>query len=362
MVNTRKKSYVPPVNESGDPDSQAPGYQSDSSTSSTTRRLTRRSVGVVATEVPQTVSTPIRRSRRLSNSSVESVHVDTPKPAATVRRRTSRTNRGAASDSETEGDVELSKRRKIIENADSLGAITEEKTEIENTTAVAKPETSKDEDLEIVFETSISARKIEEPAKPVTPSPEDKEIQKIEKLAAEKEEDDCCVIEEIDLEDGEEVFATPEAEENITINVQTEEKSILVSAQEQDIVEAVQSVVEITSAALAINKSSPVSAQSQDKIETVKKPSQSDVEMTVAEDSSTLSHVEDNAPEVQAISMATIENSAITTVVEPAINQVNDNITTKVVKKVTKKALTINERLAKLAENKTPVIITPTGN
>ena len=345
MVNTRKKSYVPPVNESGEPDSQAPGYQSDSSTSSTTRRLTRRSVGVAATEAPQTVSTPIRRSRRLSNSSVESVHADTPKPAATVRRRTSRTNRGAASDSETEGDVELSKRRKIIENADSLGAITEEKTETENTTAVAKPETSKDEDedLEIVFETSIPARKIEEPAKPVTPSPEDKEIQKIEKLAAEKEEDDCCVIEEIDLEDGEEVFATPEAEENITV-------------------EAVQSVVEITTAVIAKNKSSPVSAQSQDKIETVKKPSQSDVEMTVAEDSSTLSHVGDNAPEVQAISMATIENSAITTVVEPAINQVNDNTTTKVVKKVTKKALTINERLAKLAENKTPVIITPTGN
>jgi hypothetical protein len=298
---------------------------------------------------------------------VESVHIDTPKPAAPLSRRLSRTKKGTASDSETEGD-EQSKRRKVIENADTLGAISEEKTEAEITTAVSKQETPKDddEDLEIIFETSVPARKVEEPVKPATPSPEDKEIQKIEKLAAEKEEKDCSVIEEIDLEDGEEVFATPEAEENIPINVGTEVKSSPVSAQPQlEVVkEPNQLDVEMTSDAVAEEKSKPVSAQSQ---KAVKETSQSDVEMTsvaVIDHSSTTSLIGENASAAQESSMDTTENSVFATVVEPepSINQ-NDTITTiKVDKKVTKKTLSINERLAKLAENKAPVIVTQKGN
>lgn len=119
MVNTRRKSQVlqpdPLVAE-----------QSDSSTTSTTRRSTRRSVGnVLAT--PVEIPTPTRRSRRLSNSSVESANNDTPRPGT---RRSSRINKTTGSDIET-SDVELVviKRRKLGEGVDTLIPIREEKNE-----------------------------------------------------------------------------------------------------------------------------------------------------------------------------------------------------------------------------------------
>ena len=119
MVNTRRKSQVlqpdPLVAE-----------QSDSSTTSTTRRSTRRSVGnVLAT--PVEIPTPTRRSRRLSNSSVESANNDTPRPGT---RRSTRINKTTGSDIET-SDVELVviKRRKLGEGVDTLIPIREEKNE-----------------------------------------------------------------------------------------------------------------------------------------------------------------------------------------------------------------------------------------
>jgi hypothetical protein len=119
MVNTRRKSQVLQT------DSLA-AEQSDSSTTSTTRRSTRRSVGnVLAT--PVEISTPTRRSRRLSNSSVESANNDTPRPGI---RRSSRINKTTGSDIET-SDVELVviKRRKLGEGVDTLIPIREEKNE-----------------------------------------------------------------------------------------------------------------------------------------------------------------------------------------------------------------------------------------
>jgi hypothetical protein len=119
MVNTRRKSQVLPI----DP---LAAEQSDSSTTSATRRSTRRSVGnVLAT--PVEIPTPTRRSRRLSNSSVESANNDTPRPGT---RRSSRINKNAGSDAET-SDVELVviKRRKLGEGVDTLIPIREEKNE-----------------------------------------------------------------------------------------------------------------------------------------------------------------------------------------------------------------------------------------
>lgn len=122
MVNTRRKSQAPIVDDAA----QAASEQSDSSTTSVTRRSTRRSVGAIPT--PLEVATPPRRSRRLSNSSVESVNNDTPRPAT---RRSSR-NKPAGSDSEAnEVELVVIKRRKVVEGVDTLNPITEEKPEIE---------------------------------------------------------------------------------------------------------------------------------------------------------------------------------------------------------------------------------------
>ena len=127
MVNTRRKSHVPTTEDSASQIAE----QSDSSTTSiTTRRSTRRSVGSISVQTPVIeVATPIRRSRRLSNSSVESTtNNDTPRPAT---RRSTR-NKNTGSDHES-SDVELLviKRRKVVEGVESLGAISEEKNEAE---------------------------------------------------------------------------------------------------------------------------------------------------------------------------------------------------------------------------------------
>ena len=355
MVNTRKKSYIPPVNESGEPtDAQNPGYQSDSSTSSTTRRLTRRSIASVQSQAPltavatptrrsrrlsnssvesvsiaQAVATPLRRTRRMSNSSIESVHIDTPNPAARTSRRTSRT-RGAASESDAE-DVEVTKKRKLIENADTLGAISEEKTEIESITLdTTQEDTTQEEELEIVYEKSVLAKKIEEPAKPET-SPEDKEIQMIDKLAFQIYEESDCVIEEMDLrisDDGDE-FATPEAEEINTITKETEAKSPgakTATKPSQPIIESAQPQVEKDSAAVA---------------EDILTESSSSVEPAKQKEDIKSQAVDEKASE----------------------SKENVEAPTKVVKKTGKKALTINERLAKMAEGKAPVVAEkPKGN